>query len=136
MNTNEALSLLKNLLGDFDIAIHPRFLSELRDLLKKDLKGKEEQFFKLLTTQLNNMRTFGIMVYTVDENEQLKGFDGHYYSIHLQQKQFNVRMLVHISDGCKCSLLSIFYERTGKKATGYAKHSKTLLERLAEMEEM
>ncbi len=134
MNTNEALSLLKTLLGDFDI--HPRFLSELRDLLKKDLKGKEEQFFKLLITQLNNIRTFGIMVHTIDENEQLKGFDGHYYSIHLQQKQFNVRMLVHISTENKCSILCIFYERSGKKATGYAKYSKTLLERLAEMEEL
>ena len=41
MNTNEALSLLKNILGDFDI--HPRFLLELAALLKKDLKGKETQ---------------------------------------------------------------------------------------------
>lgn len=135
MNTKEALALLKeSLLGDFNI--HPRFLSELTSLLKKELKGKEKQFFKLFAVQLKNLCTFGIMAHTVDDNEKLKGFDGHYYSIHLQQKQFNIRMLVHISDNNTISLLSVFYERTGKKSTDYTQYTDLLTERLAQMEEL
>lgn len=132
MNTNDALKLLSNLLGDFKI--HPLFLEEFSKLLKKDLKGKEKQFFKLLTTQLNNIRTFGVMVYTVDHNEKLKGVDGHFYSVHLQSSAFNVRILAHISDTGDCSLLSVFYERNGKKATDYTQYTDLLLNRFEEME--
>ena len=44
MNTNDALKLLSNLLGDFHI--HPLFLEEFSSLLKKDIKGKEKQLFQ------------------------------------------------------------------------------------------
>ena len=75
--------------------IHPKFLEELRTLLKTDLKGKESIFFKILTTQLSNIKNFGSKIYTIDSNEILQGADGHYYSIHLQKSQFNVRLIVY-----------------------------------------
>ena len=83
MNTEDMLKELASLLNSF--LIHPKFLEELRTLLKTDLKGKESIFFKILTTQLSNIKNFGSKIYTIDSNEILQGADGHYYSIHLQK---------------------------------------------------
>ena len=57
MNTEDMLKELASLLNSF--FIHPKFLEELRTLLKTDLKGKESIFFKILTTQLSNIKNFG-----------------------------------------------------------------------------
>ena len=45
MNTEDMLKELASLLNSF--LIHPKFLEELRTLLKTDLKGKESIFFKI-----------------------------------------------------------------------------------------
>lgn len=131
MNTKEALSILIRELGEFPV--HPRFMDELISLLKKELKGKEARFFKLLITQLKNVKDFGIMVHTVDNNEKIHGGDGHFYSIHLQQSQFNVRLLVYICDDGTAYFLSAFYERSGKRASDYTKNITVLSTRLEEM---
>lgn len=133
MNTKEALQLLKNYLEDFKI--HPRFFRELSSLLKKELKGKEAKFFKSLVTQLKNIQDFGVLVHTIDGNEKILGMDGHFYSIHFSQSQFNIRFLVHISDDNIASLLVAFYERGGKKATDYSQYTQILLSRLNEIKE-
>ncbi|MDO4602369.1 MAG: hypothetical protein Q4B37_08880 [Eubacteriales bacterium] len=132
MNTKEALQLLIFYLGSF--SLHPQFLKELQNLLKKELKGKESRFFKLLVTQLKNIQDFGVMVHTVDSNEKIQGLDGHFYSIHFSQSQFNIRFLIHISDDNVASFLSAFYERGGKKATDYSQYTSVLLSRLKDME--
>lgn len=44
MNTEDMLKELASLLNSF--FIHPKFLVELRTLLKTDLKGKESIFLK------------------------------------------------------------------------------------------
>ena len=134
MNKKDAFLLLKKYLDEYTFDFHPRFFNELSKLLASDLKGKEGRFFKLLVTQLKNMQTFGVMVHTVDSNEKLHAFDGHFYSIHLQQSQFNIRILVHISDYGKCILLCAFYERGGKKSTDYTNYISVLHERLKDME--
>lgn len=54
MNTEDMLKELASFLNSF--LIHPKFLEELRTLLKTDLKGKESIFFKILTTQLSNIK--------------------------------------------------------------------------------
>ena len=112
-STNVATSLLNSFL------IHPKFLEELRTLLKTDLKGKESIFFKILTTQLSNIKNFGSKIYTIDSNEILQGADGHYYSIHLQKSQFNVRLIVYINDENIPYFLCAFNERSGKNRTNY-----------------
>ena len=98
MNTEDMLKELASLLNSF--LIHPKFLEELRTLLKTDLKGKESIFFKILTTQLSNIKNFGSKIYTIDSNEILQGADGHYYSIHLQKSQFNVRLHLEVFHCC------------------------------------
>lgn len=70
MNTNDMLAILAELFDSF--SFHELFLEELGSLLKKDLKGKENRFFKMLSTQLNHIRTFGRAIYTVDGHEILQ----------------------------------------------------------------
>ena len=84
MNTKEALKQLAQKLCGYDFIFHPKFLEELRSLLSKELKGKEDKFFKCLTNQLKYIHDFGILVYQTDGHEQIKGFDGHYFSIHIE----------------------------------------------------
>ena len=57
MNTKDMLKKLAALLTSF--SLHPQFTKELATLLKKDLKGKESVFFKMLSTQLGNIKNFG-----------------------------------------------------------------------------
>ena len=134
MNNKDAFKLLKNMLGD--VYIHTDCLKEIADLLKKDLKGKEQQFLNVLSAQLNNVKQFGVKVSDIDGNEILRGLDGHYYSIHLKKTQFNIRLLVYIFDDGSYYLLSAFYERSGKNATSYSKYIKLLPGRLEDMEEL
>ena len=131
MNTKEALKQLAKILGSF--SVHSQFMKELSGLLKKELKGKEVTFFTILTTQLNNLSSFGSMIHTVDGHEKLKGSDGHYYSIHLQNKQFNVRLIVYISDANEISLLCAFYERAGKSTTDYTRYTRIMEQRRYEL---
>lgn len=131
MNKDEAFKLLELYLGEFEK--HPLFIKELQDLLKKELKGKEKQFFPMLITQLNNLRSFGIAIAQVDGHERLKGDGCDFYSIHIQRKEFNVRLLVYIAGNGEPYLLSAFYERGGKKKTDYSEKIKVLKSRLADM---
>ncbi len=131
MNTKEASKRLINIFCDFKL--HRLFVDEIRKLLKKELSGKENLFFNVLITQLNNIRMFGKLINTVDSHEKLKGLDGHYYSIHLQQSQFNIRFLVYITDDNEVYFLSAFYERAGKKRTNYSTYTSVLLQRYNEL---
>lgn len=130
MNTRDAIHQLLIYLEDFQV--HPRFIKELSALLKKELKGKEQKFFTLLITQLKNIQEFGSMIYMIDSNEKLFKNKEIFYSIHLQQAQFNVRLLIHISD-TNAQLLAAFYERSGKKSTDYTQYIEVLEHRLDEL---
>lgn len=130
MNTKNAIEQLSIYLDDFQV--HPRFIKELSDLLKKELKGKEQKFFTLLITQLKNIQEFGPLIHTIDSNEKLLKCNGNFYSIHLQQSQFNIRLLVHITDSDR-QLLVAFYERSGKKSTNYTQYIKVLENRLNDL---
>lgn len=131
MNTNETLKILSELFSNF--TFHELFIKELSDLLKKDLRGKEKNFFKMLITQLENIRRFGRTVNTVDNNERLQGADGHYYSIHLQQAQFNVRIIIYIFDDGTPYFLCAFNERAGKRKTDYTAYTKAMERRFEEL---
>lgn len=131
MHTKDVIAMLAQLFSGF--IFHKEFLNEMYSLLNKELKGKENSFFKSLTTQLNNIKSFGRMVYRVDNNEVLKGADGHYYSIHIESKQFNVRQLIYIDDNGTPYFLCCFYERAGKRKTDYTVYTKVMRERLAQL---
>ena len=131
MNTREILNELAKLFSNF--IMHKRFIKELKDLLSTKLRGKEASFFDCLATQLRNIKDFGVLVDRTDKNEKIKGFDGHYYSIHLQKSQFNVRLLVYINDDSTPFFLCAFYEEEGKKRTSYSHYTSTLETRYNEL---
>ena len=131
MNTKEILETLVKHFSDF--ILHDQFVKELHALLKKDLRGQEKDFFNCLATQLSNIKTFGTMVHTTDANEKLKGADGHYYSIHLARKQFNVRFIVNIQNDGTPYFLCAFFEKSGKKATDYSAYTKVMEKRFKEL---
>lgn len=131
MNTKEALKQLNEAFNN--CKVHKSFIKEISSLLKKELSGKEKTFFKILFTQLAHINTFGRMIYTVDGHERLKGTDGLYYSIHLQQSQFNVRLLIRITESNTVYFLCAFYERSGKKNTDYSTYTNILDQRFAEL---
>ncbi len=133
MKTKEALKLLASSLQGNDFTFHVKFIHELSELLCNDLKGKESKFFKCLETQLQNIRDHRARIHLVDGHEQLKGFDGHYYSIHVQNSNFNIRLLIHIDDDNSISFLCAFYERGGHANTNYEKHKPVLMPRLQEL---
>ena len=83
MNTEDMLKELASLLNSF--FIHPKFLEELRTLLKTDLKGKESIFFKILTTQLSNIKNFGSRRSTI-----FPQFVGHTIAVHDGRKHVPV----------------------------------------------
>ena len=132
MKTKEALEMLCKAFVGF--SFHPQFIKELGYLLQNDLKGKEARFFKCLTTQLSYIRNLGVAVNNADGHEIIDGFDGHYYSIHIQQKQFNVRFLVHIDNCGNSVFLCAFNERAGHRQTGYENYTDILQERFKEMQ--
>lgn len=131
MTTKEILETMSTLF--FGFILHRKFIEEINDLLKHDLRGKEARFFKSLTTQLNHIKTFGRLVHTVDDNEQIKGADGNYFSIHLQQSQFNVRFLIYVDESGEPFFLCAFYERAGKKRTDYSSYTAVAEQRLKEL---
>ena len=133
MNTKDALNVLKKYFTGYTCKIHEQFIIELGKLLKKELKGKEEIFFKGFTTQLNNIRTFGYLVHRTDDNEILKGGDGHFYSIHLQHKQFNIRFIIYIDKDNVPYFLCCFYEREGKRKTDYTSYTLVMKQRLEQL---
>lgn len=132
MKTKEVLELLSKAFEGF--IFHPKFIEELYGLLIRDLKGKEKIFFKCLTTQLHYIKSLGVMVHTADGHEIIHGFDGHYYSIHIQQGQFNIRFLVHITNNGTPTFLCAFHERAGHKRTGYDEYTIILKQRFDELQ--
>ena len=135
MNTKEALKQLATLLYGYDFIFHPKFIDELRSLLCKELKGKEAKFFKCLTNQLKYVHDFGILVHQTDGHEQIKGFDGQYYSIHIEGKEFNIRFLVHISNTGTSHFLCAFYERAGNRRNDYTSYTEVIQQRFLEIKE-
>lgn len=131
MNKKDILEIISNLFSNY--SFHPRCISEFTELLKKDLRGKEARFFKLMTTQFNNIMTFGKMIHTVDGHEQIKGASRTYFSIHLQQNQYNIRLLIYFTETNTPLFLCIFNERAGKSVSDYTQYVKVLDARLNEM---
>ena len=132
MNTKECLEQLGLILTS--LSCHPRFLSELIELLKNDLSGKEAKFFTLLITQMNHIKDYSTEVNKVDGNEILKGAGKRFYSIHLKGSQFNVRFIIYFTKADKIPLfLCAFNERSGKKHTDYTQYVNVAQNRLQEM---
>jgi len=133
MNTKDAITELLYLLKDF--YVHHRCLLEFKSLLKKELSGKADSFLQVLITQLKLLSDLGSRIITVDDHEKLKYSDHDIYSIHLKRNQFNIRLLVIFDKMSNPYLLTVFFERSGKKASDYTDKTRIAYQRYVELQE-
>ena len=133
MNSQDALRDLAAQLQNF--IVHEQCIKEFSLLLKKELSGKADVFLAVLTTQLKHLADLGPLITKIDDHEKLKYntlID--IYSIHLKRSQFNIRLLVSFDKMSNACLLTVFYERSGKKATDYSAKIRIANERFMELQ--
>lgn len=137
MNKNKLLELIRSNLEkylNYGFRFHFRFMNEFKELLL-NTSGHESELFALLVKQLNFVKLMGTNVDKADSNEKLSHVQGDYYSLHLQAKVFNIRLLMTFDTNKNPVFLASFFERSGKRVTNYTKWIPVIEERFKEMEE-
>ena len=109
---------------------HSSFIFEFKGILLKNAQGAEKEVFNLLVKQLSFVNALGIRVDCADGNEKLKGmkFEEEYYSLHIQNKTVNIRLLMTFKNEVPM-FLAAFNEKEGKKTTDYSQWERVIKER-------
>ena len=132
MNKEKALELLKNYLDEYGdgFVFHSSFICEFKEILLKNAQGAEKEVFNLLVKQLSFVNALGIRVDCADGNEKLKGMksEQEYYSLHIQNKTVNIRLLMTFINEVPM-FLAAFNEKEGKKTTDYSQWERVIKER-------
>ncbi|MGX8680073.1 MAG: hypothetical protein ACSW8B_01655 [bacterium] len=121
IKNNELKAFVERIEESERLDFSEEFLDEVAELLKKK-RSIKRSFFSLLNKQIDAILCF--TPYELEHyngNEILKGdlpFDC--YSLHLQRKEFNIRILGMYFDDV-FYMLVMFEEKSGKKATDYTK---------------
>lgn len=123
MNREFVFEQLKNILKG--ILFHDAFLSELLNLVAGS--GFEKTVFRLLIARLQLLNTYGIMVTSVKEFENI---GNGLFSMHLAGRGFNLRILFSFLPNSQPVLLLAFHEREGKRKTDYSTYLEPALSRL------
>lgn len=105
-------------------------ITEILDLLAQS--GKEAAFLSLLTMRLRQLSVWGIYA---AEHEGFENIGGGLFSLHLQRKEFNIRILYAFLPNSQPVLLLAFYERAGKKKTDYTPYISPALSRFKRIKE-
>ena len=128
MNKAKVINALSEALKG--IKSHPDVGEEILDLIAKS--GHEKEFFNLFERRIAQTRQLKHTVTLLDEFEKLSGHPN-LYSMHLESKNFNIRILYsyYATDEI---LLHCFYERDGKSCTSYETHIPIAISRLKDME--
>ncbi len=104
---------------------HPAFYEEFVDLVGKS--GSEDKLKKQFVNRLEAIIALGDIDYGPKWLEHLKKY-GNMYSLHLDADSKNYRLLFSRNKKGKY-FLRMFYEKSGKKATGYAKNVEIAISR-------
>ena len=134
MTKDELLTQLVNFLEtykDCNYIFHKEFIKELVNIATS--VSYQDVFLSQLVTILRNVREYKHRIYTIDSHEHLKWKNTSLYSLHMQSKNYNVRLLISFDDDKNPLFLSAFYERSGKKKTGYEAYTPTANARRNEM---
>lgn len=138
MNFKEALKELLKQLDDYPaFGFCELFIIDIKELLSKELRGKEKDFFDQLVVQLDNIKSFKRDIATVGQNEILAHISAEIplYSIHIKKgNKYNIRLLMCFDEETP-TFLCAFYERSGKKRTSYKRFIDKALERYAMLKE-
>ena len=138
MNKRKALELLVAYLDEYEdkFIFHDQFLQELTKMVTGELKGNENDFFKLLAKQLMFIDSMREQVDDADGNEKLRHFpEGDWYSIHVSTKATNGRLLIRFLDDHRPVFLVCFNEKSGKRTSGYEQYKDVVVNRFMEIKE-
>lgn len=126
MNRDSILSYLEEYLGTF--RCHANLFDDIVDIIAKS--GYERSFFALLIVQLRILAAQGQNAIQFPGFERLKHADGELYSMHLDGRDFNLRILYSFLPDHTPVLLTTFFERGGKRTSDYTPYIPAAKERL------
>lgn len=126
MNKDNVLELLLALLGD--VVFSSRLVQEIVDIIAKN--GQEANFVKTLALRLRMLSMLGLQATQAKTFEPIQ--DG-IYSMHLDNKVYNIRILYAFLPDQQPALLLAFYERGGKRKTDYTPYIEPAKARLKEL---
>ena len=116
-NSTDIKTMLEHRFGN-TFEFHPAFCEEFVDLITKS--GSEDKLVKQFIDRLEAIIALGNIDYGPKWLEHLKKY-GNMYSLHLDADSKNYRLLFSRNKKGKF-FLRMFYEKSGKKATSYAKN--------------
>lgn len=134
MNFEQAVLQLTALLEHNKFRFHPAFVMELQKLLKTALNGHESDFFRRLIKLLEQLDRNGKDIIRIDGHELLSHSRSTLYSLHVQTKYINLRLIISFI-GKTPVFLACFNEKSGKKRTGYQNYIQAAEDRLKDMKE-
>lgn len=126
MNRDSILSYLEEYLGTF--RCHASLFGDIVDIIARS--GYERSFFALLIVQLRILAAQGQNAIQFPGFERLKHAEGELYSMHLDGRDFNLRILYSFLPDHTPVLLTTFFERAGKRTSDYTPYIPAAKERL------
>lgn len=126
MNRDSILSYLEEYLGTF--RCHANLFGDIVDIIARS--GYERSFFALLIVQLRILAAQGQNAIQFPGFERLKHAGGELYSMHLDGRDFNLRILYSFLPDRTPVLLTTFFERGGKRTSDYTPYIPAAKERL------
>lgn len=126
MNKDGVIVCLEEYLGTF--RCHASLFSEIAGIVARS--GYERAFFVLLIAQLGILAAQGADAIRFPGFERLKHSGGELYSMHLDGRDFNLRIVYSFLPDRAPVLLTAFFERGGKRTSDYTPYIPTAKERL------
>lgn len=126
MNRDSILAYLEEYLGTF--RCHANLFGDIVDIIARS--GYERSFFALLIVQLRILAAQGQNAIQFPGFERLKHAEGELYSMHLDGRDFNLRILYSFLPDHTPVLLTTFFERAGKRTSDYTPYIPAAKERL------
>ncbi|MBR2365794.1 MAG: hypothetical protein IKM36_03560 [Oscillospiraceae bacterium] len=128
MNKDNVLKILYALLGSF--RVFESLIEEFTQCIAAG--GAEKSVIKKLTLRLKQLSLLGKSAITLEEFERINET---IYSMHVQGKGFNIRILYSFLPNGEPVLLLAFHERAGHRSTDYTPYLKPAAERFRVMKE-
>lgn len=130
MNDKEFLRQLIAALSS--ICVHDRLLAEIKEELKRS--GHEREFVSILLQRLKFLREYGVHAVQHPQFEPVAHGKHGVYSMHIESRYFNIRILYGFLSNRQPALLLAFHERAGHRKTDYTGKDVVAAKRLAELE--
>lgn len=128
MNKATIIQYFQNFFSDYCVC--EEMIFELLEIIAGS--GIEKNFFKDLSMKLQMLLQLGARAV---EHKEFEAIDGGIFSMHLDGRGFNIRILYSFMPDRRPVLLLAFYERGGKRKTDYTPHISPAKERFRRKKE-